>query len=81
MDKPLFPQVLARLSEMTEQVTNKVVERIGPIGEPVSTKKQMEAYLQLTNEDIVSLTARHGEDKMRNYLREMESRKGRMKSG
>ncbi len=80
-DKPLYPQVVDHVADMTKRVIDEVAKQLGPVGEPVSKERQMEAYQELTNEDWVALTAKHGEDKVRRYIRVMESRKARSNNG
>ncbi len=80
-DKALYPQIVDYVASMTKKVIDHVTQQIGPVGEPVSSEKQMQAYQELTNEDFVALTQKHGPEKVTKYIREMESRKARSKEG
>ncbi len=73
-DKPLYPQVLDYVTAMTKRVTDNVVARVGWVGRPVSVEKQLQAYQELTNEDIIALIEKHGMDKVRSYITEMNKR-------
>lgn len=72
-DKGTLQAVIDRTAELLFDWIKKLLEVVGPLGEPVSNADQMAAYLALTSEDKVKLQAEYGSDFLR-FEAQMEAR-------
>lgn len=81
MEKGFIQEVVDRATEILTDVIATLIEVIGVFGEPVSNKKQMEAYLQLKSlppqEQYASLFymyQTYGPEEVEKWIVEMEGR-------
>lgn len=73
-EKPLYSEVAKGIQERTAKLLEGLAKRLGPAGEQVSSKEQMAAWKEITPEDFLVLTAKHGTENVLRWAIEMSRR-------
>ena len=73
-EKPLYSEIVKALQKRATDLTDGLAKRLGPVGEKVAPEEQMAAWKEITPEDFLVLTERHGTENILRWAIEMSRR-------